>query len=204
MTAPLAPLAPLALPSGEPTRHRVANTLNLTVLMVVTGGLGIFAALIGAYAAVADTAAQWPPKGVNIDDYVGSMLTLTILMSAMTVEWACYAIKRDDPAQASWGLLLTAGFGMAFLDLLWFVGRKAGFGPGSTKIGPFAVVFFALIVAAGFVALLGIVAVGLVLSRTLGRQMTSASHEMLRAVAWYWDFVVVAWIAVFATIWLFT
>jgi heme/copper-type cytochrome/quinol oxidase subunit 3 len=34
--------------------------------------------------------------------------------------------------------------------------------------------------------------------------MNAANHEMVRAVAWYWDFVVVAWIAVFATIWLFT
>jgi cytochrome c oxidase subunit 3 len=197
-----APPAPLALPPGG--RTRPANVLNLTVLIVVTGGLGLFAAVIGAYAAVGDAAAQWPPNGVTIDDYVGTMLTLTVLMSAVTVEWACYAIKRDDPAQATWGLLLTAGFGMAFLDLLWFLGRNANFGPGSTKIGPFAVLFFALIVAAGFVALLGVIAVLLALSRTLGRQMSSASHEMLRAVAWYWEFVVVAWIAVYATIWLFT
>jgi heme/copper-type cytochrome/quinol oxidase subunit 3 len=203
MTAPVAP-APLALPPAG--RTRPANAINLTVLMVVTGGIGLFAALIGAYAALGHStaAAQWPPSGVTIDDYVGSMLTITVLMSAVTVEWACYAITRDDPAQATWGLLLTAGFGLAFLDLLWFLGRKVNFGPGSTKIGPFAVVFFALIVAVGFVALLGVVAVLLALSRTLGRQMNAANHEMVRAVAWYWDFVVVAWIAVFATIWLFT
>lgn len=194
----------LALPPGG--RTRPASLLNLTVLMVVSGGLTLFAALIGAYAAVAKTvpAAQWPPKGVTLDDYVGNMLTITVIMSAITVEWAAYAIKREDPAQATWGMLLTAGFGLAFVDLLWFLGRKAGFGPGSTTIGPYAVVFFALIVAAGFVALLGVIAVLLALSRTLGRQMTAANHEMVRAVAWYWDFVVVAWIAVFATIWLFT
>ena len=93
---------------------------------------------------------------------------------------------------------------MAFLDLLWFLGRKVGFGPGDTKVGPFAVVFFALIVAAGLVVLVGVVAVLLALGRTLGRQMTGTNHEMVRAVAWYWDFVVVAWIAVYATLWLFT
>src|ERR1700730_11487320 len=124
-----------------------ANLLNLTLLMVVTGGLTLFAALIGAYAAVAKVtpAAQWPPKGVALDDSGGNMLTITVVMSAATVEWASYAIKREDPAQATWGLLLTAGFGLAFLDLLWSLGRKAGFGPGSTKIGPYAVLFYALI-----------------------------------------------------------
>jgi heme/copper-type cytochrome/quinol oxidase subunit 3 len=34
--------------------------------------------------------------------------------------------------------------------------------------------------------------------------MSSTNTEMLRAVAWYWDFVVVAWLAVFGAIWLFT
>jgi heme/copper-type cytochrome/quinol oxidase subunit 3 len=90
------------------------------------------------------------------------------------------------------------------LDLLWFLGRKVSFGPGDVKIGPYAVMFFALIVAAGFVALLGVIALVLALGRTLGRQMTGTNNEMLRAVAWYWDFVVVAWLAVYATIWIFT
>jgi hypothetical protein len=27
---------------------------------------------------------------------------------------------------------------------------------------------------------------------------------MVRATAWIWDFVVVCWLAVFATVWLFT
>jgi heme/copper-type cytochrome/quinol oxidase subunit 3 len=203
-TGQSAPPAPLALPPAG--RTRTPNALNLTVLMVVSGGLTLFAALIGAYAAVghATAAAQWPPKGVSLDSYVGNMLTITALMSAVTVEWASYAVKRDDPAQATWGLLLTGGFGLAFLDLLWFLGRKASFGPGDSKIGPYAVVFFALIVATGLIALIGVVAVLLTLTRTLGRQMTAVNHEMVRAVAWYWDFVVVAWIAVFATIWLFT
>lgn len=197
--------APLALPpAGDAARTRPRNVVNISMLLVVTGGLTLFAGLIGAYAGLSHGAGQWPPKGVTIDNYVGSMLSITAVMSAVTVEWAWYAVKRDDPAQATWGLLLTAGFGLAFLDLLWFLGRKVGFGPGDTKVGPFAVVFFALIAAAGLVTLVGVVAVLLAAGRTLGRQMTSRNHEMVRAVAWYWDFVVVAWIATYATIWLFT
>ena len=61
-----------------------------------------------------------------------------------------------------------------------------------------------MIVAAGFVALLGIVAVLMVLLRTFARHSRGPRREMVRAVAWYWDFVVVAWIAVWATVWLLT
>jgi cytochrome c oxidase subunit 3 len=197
-----APGAPLAL--GPGTRARPRNVLNLTVLMVVTGGLVLFAALIGAYAAVNRGSGTWPPKGVSLDNYVGTMLSLTAIMSAVTVEWACYAVKRDDPAQAAWGLGATLGLGLAFLNLLWFLGRNVHFGPGSTAVGPYAGLFFAMITAAGAVAVLGAAALAMALARTLGGQMTSSHREVVRAVAWYWDFVVVAWIAVYATLWLFT
>jgi cytochrome c oxidase subunit 3 len=192
----------LALPSGG--RERPRNLINLTTLLLVTGGTMLFGALISAYVALDHAAAVWPPDGVQLDNYIGTMLSLTALMSAVTVEWASSAVKRDDQAQGVWGLALTLGFGLAFLNLLWFLGRKVGFGPGSVKVGPYAVIFFALLAAAGVVALIGLFAVLMALMRTLGGQMTPGRHEMVRAVAWYWDFVVVAWIAVYATLWLFT
>jgi cytochrome c oxidase subunit 3 len=193
---------PLALPAGGRTRPR--NLINIATLVLVTGGTTLFAVLIAAYVGVGHGSGVWPPSGVNIDKYVGNMLALTAIMSAITVEWAAYAIKREDTAQATWGLLLTVGFGAAFLLLLWQLGDKIGFGPGDAKVGPFAVLFFALIGAAGALALFGIFAVLAALARTVGRQMTLANHEMIRATAWIWDFVVLCWLAVFATLWLFT
>ncbi len=194
--------APLALGSGE--RPRPRNLLNIGVLAVVTGGVALFGALIAAYVSIGHAAHAWPPNGVTLDVYIGNMLAITAIMSAVTVEWAVYSVKRGDPAQGTWGLLLTAGFGAAFLLLLWQLGSKIGFGPGSSKIGAFAVIFFTMLGSAGAVALVGIFAVIMVLLRVLARQMTPANTEMLRAVAWYWDFVVVAWLAVFSAIWLFT
>ncbi len=194
--------APLALTSGQ--RPRPRNLLNLGVLAVVTGGVALYSTLIAAYVSIGHVAKAWPPKGVTLDVYTGNMLAITIVMSAITVEWAYYAVKRGDPAQGVWGLLLTAGFGGAFVLLLWQLGSKIGFGPGSASIGPFAVIFFAMLVASGAVTILGIAAVIMVLTRVIGRQMTSTNAEMLRAVAWYWDFVVVAWLAVFSAVWLFT
>jgi heme/copper-type cytochrome/quinol oxidase subunit 3 len=192
---------PLALPSGRASRPR--NLLNVATLVLVTGGTSLFAALIAAYVGLTHYSTV-PPGGVRIDDYVGNMLALTVIMSAITVEWAWYAIKRDDQAQATWGLLLTAGFGASFILLLWQLGRRAGFGPGTAKVGPFAVVYFAMLGGVGLIALFGLVGVLMALARTIGRQFNATNNQMLRATAWIWDFVVVCWIAVFATIWLFT
>ena len=96
---------------------------------------------------------------------------------------------------------MSVGLALALLNLLWYLGRQAGFGPGAS---PYAVAFFALIVAAGVVALIGVVGMLLVLGRTIGGQMVAARYEPVRVVAWYWHFVVVSWIAVYATVWLFT
>lgn len=196
--------APLALGSGQ--RPRPRNLLNIGVLVVVTGGLALFATLIGAYVTIghAAPAGAWPPRGVYLDVYSGNMMAITAVMSIVTVEWAYYAVKRGDPAQGAWGLALTAGFGSGLVLLMWQVGSKMGFGPGSAKVGAFAVIFFAMLGASGAVALLGIAALVLVLTRVLGRQATETNIEMLRAVAWYWDFAIVAWLCVFSAIWLFT
>ena len=194
--------APLALPPAGRTRPR--NLVNISLLMIVTGGLVMFAALIGAYVQLSEVASHWPPAGVNLDEYVGNMLAITAVMSAITVEWSWYSVKRDDQAQATWGLSVTALLGASFLVLLWDSARRIGFGPGSAKIGAFAIMYYALMVASGAVAVLGLAALLLALARTLGRQMTPTHNEMLRAVAWSWDFVVICWLAVWATVWVFT
>jgi heme/copper-type cytochrome/quinol oxidase subunit 3 len=194
--------APLALPPAGRSRPR--NLLNIATLVLVTGGTAMFALLIAAYVGVGHSSQAWPPSGVSVDEYIGNMLALTAIMSAITVEWAAYAIKREDTAQATWGLVFTAVFGAAFLLLLWQLADKIGFGPGDAKVGAFAVLFFAMIGAAGALVLFGIFAVLTALARTIGRQMTATSHEMIRATAWIWDFVMVCWLAVFATVWLFT
>lgn len=194
--------APLALPPAGRTRPR--NLVNVSLLMIVTGGFVLFAALIGAYVQLSEVATRWPPAGVSLDEYVGNMLAITAVMSAITVEWAWYSVKRDDQAQATWGLSVTALLGASFLVLLWDSARRIGFGPGSSKIGAFAIMYYALMAASGVIAVIGLAALLLVLGRTVGRQMTPTHNEMLRAVAWYWDFVVICWLAVWATVWVFT
>jgi cytochrome c oxidase subunit 3 len=194
--------APLALTSGQ--RPRPRNLINVGVLVVITGGVALFTTLIAAYVTVGHATNVFPPPGVDRDVYTGIMLASTALMSLITVEWAHFAIKRGDPAQGTWGLLLTAGLGSSFVLLLWQEGAKVGYGPSSAKIGAYSVLFFAMLSASGAAAILGIGAVVLVLTRVMGRQMTATNTEMLRAVAWYWDFVVVAWLSVYTAIWLFT
>src|SRR5215831_3736463 len=124
MTATTSTGPTLALPSGE--RPRPRNLYNVGVLVLVCGGGALFATLVAAYTTVGHATNVWPPKGVTRDVYTGNMLAITLVMSMVTVEWAYYALKKSDPAQGVWGLLLTAGLGSGFVLLLWQLGSKLG------------------------------------------------------------------------------
>jgi heme/copper-type cytochrome/quinol oxidase subunit 3 len=187
----------LALPSGERARPR--NLTTVGVLVAVVGSLMGFLALLAAYVNVSHFNKPWPPRGVRIQNYPGTMLTLTMLMALVTMEWAVYATRREQRGQSVSALLLTIGLGLAFLNLLWYFGRRIGFGPGESA---FAVMFFALLVAAGSVAAIGVALLIGAFGRVLGRQYNGVDVDGLRATAWFWDFAVVAWVIVYATLWL--
>ena len=85
----------LALPSGERARPR-----NLTTVGVLVGGIGSlmgFTALLAAYINLSHFNKPWPPRGVKIQNYTGTMLSLTMLMALITVEWCVYATRRRYP-----------------------------------------------------------------------------------------------------------
>ena len=74
----------LALPSGE--RERPRNLLPMGALLAGAGSLMAFAALIATYVVVRDATSVWPPKGVEVDNYLGAMLVITALMASAVVE----------------------------------------------------------------------------------------------------------------------
>jgi heme/copper-type cytochrome/quinol oxidase subunit 3 len=182
----------LALPSGAPSEP--AHRLNLAVLLTGCAVAMVFGAWLAAYLNVRALARVWPPKGVDLDNYLGVMLFVTLLMSAATVEWAPYALKRGNQRQALSALAVTIGFGVAFLNLAWYTGSQFGFGPADHTFGTLA---WAGLIAAAVNVGLGIGFLLVALARTAGHQIAPGRHELARAAAWYWQFVGLTWLVVF-------
>ena len=111
----------LALPSAERTAPR--NLFNLGVLLGGIGGLMVTAGLVAAYINLGHFTKPWPPRGVELSNYDGTMLAVTMLMSAATIEWGIAAARKEFRSQALAGFGLTIGLALAFLNLLWFFGR---------------------------------------------------------------------------------
>ncbi len=185
----------LALPSAEPERPR--NVLTMGVLLLASSGTMLFGTLIAAYLHLRRLTGRWPPEGVRLDLYLANMLMLTMVLSAVSAEWACYALRRDQRRQACAALGVTLGLGVAFLNLLWYTAGTVGFG---ATTHPYGLVVTAMAVLIGIAVGIGVSFMTLTLLRVAGRQLSSADPVQVRAAACYWHFSVAACAAVWYTV----
>jgi heme/copper-type cytochrome/quinol oxidase subunit 3 len=182
------PTTMLGLPAGN--RDRPAHTLTVATLMAGVAELALVGALVAAYLNVRALLSPWPPEGVELDNYLGTMLFITAALSVFTAEWAVYALRRGNRRQALNGAGVTIGLGAAFVNLLWYTGTQFHFGPADHS---FAVIAYALMIAVGVIAVVGIGFLIVALARTAGGQVTPGDPAVLRAAVWHWHVVVVAW-----------
>lgn len=187
----------LALPAGGPsaqerTAQPLAGLLGGAVVAMFTG------ALVAAYLTLRAGTSEWPPDDVEFDNYLGTTMTITLLLSLVTLEWAVYAVRYSFRGQALTALGITLGFGLAFAVGMWYlVDARIGYGAGDHAYG---VMTFTMLLATTVSVLTAAAWTVLSLLRVAGGQLTAANFGVLRANAWFWHFVSVAWIAVWLAI----
>ncbi len=189
--------AQLALPSGGGTpQDRVAQPL----VGILSGAALVmfFGALVAAYLTLRAGVDEWPPADIEFDNYLGSTLTGTVLLSMLAYEWAMYAVRNSFRGQALTALGIALGLGASFLVGLWYlVDVRLTYGAGDHAYG---VMTFSMLLA--IAVSVGAAAGWTILSllRVAGGQLTAGNAQLLRANAWFWHFVCVAWIAVWLAI----
>lgn len=184
-----------ALPSAGGERPR--NILTVTALLLGAGGLMYFGALIGAYVLLRSRLEPFPPEGASLDNYLGNMLAITIALSAVTVEWGSSAVRRGLRGQAVTAYAITAGLGLAFVNLLWFTATHADYGAGTH---PYGTVVTAMALSIGVLVGIGVAYAALTAFRVAGEQVSAIDTDQARSLGWYWQFTVVASLAVWYTV----
>jgi heme/copper-type cytochrome/quinol oxidase subunit 3 len=188
----------LALPAAGHDKPK--HVLNLTALLAGAGSAMVFVALFAGYMNARSLSDEWPLGEVRLDNYIGTTLTVTLFLSVAFAEWGAYAMKRGNRRQGLTGAAFAMLMGVAYLNLLWYLFRVLGFGPADNA---FATLSYGLLAAAMVNGLAGFVFLGVAYARGLGRQVPAKNPELLRAAAWYWDYVAVAWLFVFIALYLF-
>ena len=177
-----------ALEPGRAATRPGASALAVAASVAGAAVLAASVALFAGFYNLRDAAATWPPDQVDFDEYLSAMLTMTLLLSGAVVGWASQASRLNNRRQVMAALALAGGLGAAFVNLAWYTGMHAGFGPSSHAFG--AIVISSLVLAAVAVdAGLGFLAVAL-----LRYVLRSAEPSMIGAAARFYYFVVAAWI----------
>ncbi|HEY2357340.1 MAG TPA: cytochrome c oxidase subunit 3 [Phenylobacterium sp.] len=151
--------------------------------------------------------ATWPPHGVETVPAFQLPLvnTLTLLLSGTTVTWAHHALQVGDRKGAKIGLLLTICLGVLFTTIQAYeyshiIEHKYFFSPEAANAGLYGSSFFMATGFHGFHVLIGTIFLTVCLARLLGGGFTPQKHFGFEAAAWYWHFVDVVWLFLFAFI----
>jgi cytochrome c oxidase subunit III len=151
------------------------------------------------YARVAATGGAWPPTGVEVFDpfHLPLFNTLILLTSGTTVTWAHHALLEGDRQGLRWGLVLTVALGVLFSFVQALEYSHAGFSFTGNMYGS---TFVAATGLHGLHVLIGTIFLAVCLLRAERGDFTTERHLGFEFAAWYWHFVDVVWLFLFASI----
>jgi len=149
------------------------------------------------------TSGVWPPKGIEVFDpwHLPLINTLILLTSGTTVTWAHHALLNNDRKGLKWGLALTIALGLLFTSIQAYEYSHAAFAFNRDNGGNiYGSTFFMATGFHGFHVIIGTLFLIVCLFRALKGHFRPEKHFGFEAAAWYWHFVDVVWLFLFACI----
>jgi cytochrome c oxidase subunit 3 len=142
---------------------------------------------------------MWPPKGIETFDpwHLPLLNTLILLTSGTTVTWAHHALLENDRDGLKWGLICTIILGLFFTSVQAYEYTHAAFHYSGHIYGA---TFFMATGFHGAHVIIGTTFLIVCLIRAYLGHFTPEQHLGFEFCAWYWHFVDVVWLFLFACI----
>ena len=141
----------------------------------------------------------WPPEGIETLDpwHLPLINTLILLTSGTTVTWAHHALQKGDRKGLTRGLTLTILLGLLFTCVQAYEYAHATFSFADNIYGA---TFYMATGFHGFHVIVGTIFLIVCLLRAQAGHFKPDHHFGFEAAAWYWHFVDVVWLFLFACI----
>ena len=189
------PVVPALAPPPRPQRPRtVVIGTALATAAILMAFLGLIAIYISLRQEAVANGQAWLPEGATIPLTPPNMAFVTLLMSAVTMQWGVYAIRNRDRTNGYLALAVTILLGLAFINMTAYQYSQMGLGIADSIAG---VLIYAISGAHLAMTGAGLVFAGLVTFRALGGEYSARESDGLTAAAFYWY----ATIAVYSVIW---
>ncbi len=182
--------------SAELAPPQVVPVLFGTIVFLASELL-LFGGLFAAYFTFRAETVPWPPAGVELAVRLAAIGTLLLLLSSGTYHLATLAGKRGEFRRMRGWVIATFCLGAGFLGLEVFDWTHLDFKISSDAYGT---MYYALTGIHGLHVLAGLVLMLVVLGRLAQGAYRDGRIEGAHAIGYYWHFVDVVWIALFATI----
>lgn len=194
-------------PAGTPAISARIHTLNrpnmvsVGVIVWLASELMFFAGLFGIYfTARAVNVGPWPPVTTHLDIWYDLVFTIILILSSFTCQFGVWAAERGDVFGLRRWYIISFLMGLTFI-----IGQANEFATmvreGTTlSSDAYGTVFYLTTGFHGLHVIGGLIAFILLIARTKMSKFTPAQATSAIVVSYYWHFVDVIWIALFATI----
>ena len=174
------------------------SMLAVGTVVWLASELMFFSGLFAAWFSLRSTNDIWPPAGVELETVRTAVATAVLVASSFTMHAGTRAAEDGrSPSSRRW-ILLTAALGTLFLANQGLEYAGLDFSVSSHAYGS---MFFLMTGFHGLHVLAGIGLMLAVLAATSGRSRMGQSGPV-EVTSYYWHFVDVVWVAMFATIYL--
>ncbi len=134
---------------------------------------------------------------------VPALNTLILLSSGATITWAHWGLKAENRNLLVRGMAATIALGLLFVVMQALEYQDAYQHMNLTlRSGVYGSTFYILTGFHGLHVITGSIMLAAILGRSLKGHFTPQNHFGFEAVAWYWHFVDVVWLALFVFVYM--
>lgn len=174
--------------------------VSVGTIVWLSSEMMFFAGLFAMYFTARSQADVWPTPPTHLNLYQAVPVTLVLIASSFTCQMGVFAAERGDVfGLRRWyvitflmGLFFVLGQGYEYIQLV-----AEGTSISSSAYGS---VFYLATGFHGLHVIGGLIAFVYILARTRMSKFTPAQATSAIVVSYYWHFVDIVWIALFATI----
>ena len=209
---PAEPAPPPVEPAPPPVRlvgsriHTLnrPNMVSVGTIVWLASELMFFAGLFAVYFTVrAQVVGEWPPPPTELNLTYALVFTIVLIVSSFTCQLGVFAAERGDV------FALRRWFGLTLLlGLVFVLGQANEYRvlvlehATTVSSSTYGTVFYLTTGFHGLHVVGGLIAFALIIVKTKTSKFTPAQATGAIVVSYYWHFVDVVWIGLFATIYL--
>jgi cytochrome c oxidase subunit 3 len=178
--------------------------VSVGVIVWLASELMFFAGLFGIYFTVrSQTEGEWPPAPTELDVTYALIFTIILVASSFTCQFGVFAAERGDVFALRRWYLLTLVMGTVFVLGQANEYRNLVENHGTTMASSaYGTVFYLTTGFHGLHVIGGLIAFVLLIGKTKISKFTPSQATGAIVVSYYWHFVDVVWIGLFATIYI--